>query len=95
MSERQEDLFWVDEEIPCWQVARALGWDARKTRRAMIAAEIAHRLPGSSEWHVSRSDLVRLMPQVEATLRDLRERGMLGQPGRARPGNRNRAKTAR
>lgn len=86
----QHELFFVEAEIPTWKIARALGWTPRKTRRAFVRAGAAHQLPGTCEWHVSRSWLAEMMPQIERKLSELEGQDALGMPGRARPGNTNR-----
>lgn len=84
----QTELVFVEQEIPIWEVARALGWDTRKTRRTFARAGLARRLQGTG-WHVMRSDLRKWAPSIEQRVQELRALGELTMRGQARPGNQN------
>lgn len=90
----QTELVFLEQEIPIWEVARALGWTAQKTRRTFISAGLARRLPGTG-WHVMRSDLRRWAPSIEQRVQELRALGELSMRGRARYGNGNARRSKR
>lgn len=80
--------------IPLHHVAKALGWRSERLARRFAAAHLAYQITAHGEWLVASSTVARLFPGVLLRIDEMRARGELKTPGRARVGNRSARKKA-